>query len=550
MAVNGTSSARVEDSGLNVVKAFKARYLNRELSPIMFGWTPMVREPFQDTLEAWSEAAARVIDQLHTSGWLAGGVEQAVSQIVGTGLDINLQPTLDILGNQDETETWARRVEERFEQWSYDPYSCDLGGRYTLGQIATQGVVQYFATGEQVATLPFVDRPGSSHGIKVNLMPSSRLSQASKTPDGETMTIWQGVQVDQYGCPVGYLFENMDPVTKTIQEKVVRARDDFGRPSVIHLLDNGPGAYRGISPVVPALETLKEFGMLSKATLRAAQVQAIFAATIESDAPSVDLLKALQSEDEQEATAELDSARPGDFQNLMNNRVEWYKNTKFDLNEWGKMVHLFPGEKLTFNASKHPNDAFETHVKFLLREVARCLGITYEQFTGDYVGATYSSLRMGGADAWLLVLKRRSSFPARFYQITFEAWLEEDIIRGGTPFPGGVEAYLSQRRDVARIDWRGPPKPTADDLKTAKAQQIQRQEGWVPTEQLAAEYGNDHRDVIESQARTNELRETNKMDPLPSGGKLPPEPGDGGPDGVGAPGGAKEMEELADAHDF
>jgi capsid protein len=183
------------------------------------------------------------------------------------------------------------------------------------------------------------------------------------------------------------------------------------------------------------------------------------------------------------------------------------------------------------NRSEHPNSTYEAFMKTLLREIARCLGITYEQLTGDYVGATYSSTRMATADMWLINLYRRAHLPGRFYQTVFEAWLEEDIEKGNTSFPGGVAAYLAQKAQVARADWRGPPKPTADDEKTAKAQQIARAEGWMPTEQIAAMYENDHRDVIESQARTNELRQKNKLPPLPVVG------GGGGDKQAGAGGG-------------
>jgi lambda family phage portal protein len=191
---------------------------------------------------------------------------------------------------------------------------------------------------------------------------------------------------------------------------------------------------------------------------------------------------------------------------------------------------MFPGERLNFNRSEAVNANYEPFTKSLLREIARCMGITYEQLTGDYVGATYSSLRMSIADMWIINVYRRAMIPARFYQTVFEAWLEEDIERGLTPFPGGVDNYLIERSRVARADWRGPPRPSADELKTAKAMQIVQNEGWAPREQMAAEYGNDWFDVDEQQAVERENR-----DRL---GLLPPEPvpAGGGPNGTASPG--------------
>jgi lambda family phage portal protein len=282
---------------------------------------------------------------------------------------------------------------------------------------------------------------------------------------------------------------------------------------VLHIFDGAPTAVRGISVLVAALKVVRQYEQFADATLVAALIQAILVASVESDAPTPEIMRALQSQEEQEDDAEL---QPGAFDEYMAKRFEWYEKAQVDLGKYGKIAHMFAGEKLNLHKSEHPNTGYVDFSKGLLREIARCLGTTYEQFTGDYVGATYSSIRMGIADVWPLNLYRRAVVPARFYQGVFEAWLEEDIEAGDTPFPGGIEAFLAQRQAVCRAEWRGPPKPTADDEKTAKAQQIARQEGWVSTEQIAAEYGNDHRTVIESQARTNELRETNKLSPLPS----------------------------------
>jgi lambda family phage portal protein len=311
------------------------------------------------------------------------------------------------------------------------------------------------------------------------------------------------------------VFDERDPATLRAGQKVVAARDALGRPAVVHL-QNNVGAYRGMSPLAPVLEVFKQWDQLQAATLAAAMIQAIFAATIESTPPTGDVLKALLGNEEQAGLAnELGGGPPpGSFAEFMGAKTDWYRNTKIDFGEIGKIVHLFAGETLKFNRSEHPNTTYEAFSKSLHRQIARCIGIIYPQFTGDYVGETYTSIRMAIADIWIINLFRRAYFPARLKQQLFMAWLEGDIELGNTPFPGGVAAFRAQKTLVCRCDWRGPARPTADDLKTAKAQQIQRQEGWVPTEQLAAEYGNDHRDVIASQARTEKMRSESDP-PLP-----------------------------------
>ena len=51
--------------------------------------------------------------------------------------------------------------------------------------------------------------------------------------------------------------------------------------------------------MAPAIQVVRQYDQLANATLTAALIQAIFAATIESDAPTEQLLSALQDEEEQ-----------------------------------------------------------------------------------------------------------------------------------------------------------------------------------------------------------------------------------------------------------
>ena len=260
----------------------------------------------------------------------------------------------------------------------------------------------------------------------------------------------QGVVLDADGAPVTYCIDNFDANNPgVVEEKEVRARDRYGRLVVIHVHNSPPTVVRGISPMAPAIQVVRQYDQLANATLTAALIQAIFAATIESDAPTEQLLGALQDEDEQATPANgggQAGEAGGDFSRFMAARAQWYNHTKFDLGRVGKIMHVFPGEKLNFLRSEHPNSNYKPFAKSLLQEVARCLGITYEQLTGDREGATYSSERMGGAEIWLINQHRRQHIAGRFMQIAYESWLEEDIELGETEVPGGIEAILRPAR--------------------------------------------------------------------------------------------------------
>jgi lambda family phage portal protein len=184
----------------------------------------------------------------------------------------------------------------------------------------------------------------------------------------------------------------------------------------------------------------------------------------------------------------------------------WYKSTKIDLGRSGRIAHLFPGEKLEFHGSQTPNATYEAFAKFLLREIARCLGMTFETLTGDYSGATYSSVRMATSEIWPIIMARSTNIVGRFYQIVYEAWMEEEIESGRMEFAGGIDKFFANRDAVCRAEWRGPAKPQADDLKTAKGHEIYKRLGLLSDEIICADLGFVWEDILEQRAREKDMR--------------------------------------------
>ena len=171
-----------------------------------------------------------------------------------------------------------------------------------------------------------------------------------------------------------------------------------------------------------------------------------------------------------------------------------------------------------------------------MQEVARCLGITYEQLTGDREGATYSSERMGGAEIWLINQHRRQHIAGRFMQIAYESWLEEDIELGETEVPGGIEGFYARRDAFCRADWRGPPKPTADDFKTAKANEIKLKNSIITREMWCADEGADWQDIDDQLKREKDNADELEIDTSPAADA----PAGGSDDGLGGFGDERE----------
>lgn len=477
----------------------------------LFAWNPELRDQKDDVAHSYIDAARKAIDAIHNSGWIAGAIDQAAASTVGTGLRLAPRPDRKILGWSDDfAEEWANNVVRRWLIYSNNPFECDAEGRKTVSQMTIAWCRTYYAYGEGFAVLPLIKREGSINMSKVKLILPHRLLQDRD----DLINMFQGVRRDAWGCPLGYRILNDDNTGNVTNIAARDPRD--GRAQVVHAFDGGPGQVRGITPLAPVLAAIRQYAQLGDATLMAALIQAIFAATIESDAPTADLINALTDQNEQQTEK---GATPSDP--LFMAMASWYRQTKIDLSHGGKIAHMFPGETLKFNRSEHPNENYEAFAKFLLREISRCLGMTFETFTGDYSGASYTSVRMAGSEIWPVILNRRANICARLPQAVYENWLQEEIQNGRITVPGGYKNFLKLKSAICAAEWFGPAKPQADDLKTAKAHEIYKRMGIMSDEMICSDLGYDYEDVYEQRAREMKLRERFE---LPDGDTMTPDP--------------------------
>ena len=474
----------------------RSAYLRGETALVSPG-RPVLREPSQDVAQAWGMAAARTIDAMHNSGFLAGGVGIAVGGIVGDGLKLNARPSVHLFGGDVAArDAWAQEVEARYDGFADDPLACDFHGVQSLGQTATAAMKHWFAMGEILALVGAKARPGTRYVTKVRLLPAMRMPIVTRFPD-----LVDGVYVDRDGAPEAVRLVDRDRSGFT-RERRIRLRDEAGRPIAAHVFDAEPDARRGISVFAPVLKVVRQYDQIANATLTAMLLQTIFAATIKSTLPTAEVLEGLQTEIEGE-NGQKDSLEG--FQAFVAERMGWIDDHAIDLGQHGRIAHLWPSDELQFHGAEHPSDQFDPFSSGLLREIARAIGLSYESFTGDFRKASFSSSRMGEGIVWPIAKYRRRHIAGRFYRLVYEAWLEESIAIGETAFPGGLAGFLANRSDACRSDWRGPARLTADDKKTAEAQAILLERGVVSLETVCADYGEDVAEVAAARARESRL---------------------------------------------
>ncbi len=497
-----------------------ASYMRDTRSGVIRARQPLTLRDSRDEIRAaWRRSAALALDIMHNSGRLKGAADQVLADTVGSELALNPQPDLAKLG-YDETETaeFVRIVKKAWKKWAWNPAECDLRGKFTVPQMVDIGLRWDMAYGEITGVMSYMPmsvrrRYGITTGTKVCMVPPTKLAQDTEEFSG----LYQGVWHDENGRPSHYRF--LERVNGFDVRRDYAARDRSGRQVVLHFFDPVDATdVRGISKLAPAFRKHIQHEMLEDATLQQAILQTVFAIVLTSAAPSAEAFEGLEAM--KEAGSAKDAASvASDFMAYFSSALDRAKEGKIHVSGEPQVSHLAPGEDLDLKHIGAPGNTYLPFSASLSRDMARAIGITYGGLTMDHTNATYSSVRMETSSIWPVVMRRRDRLAAPHNQAIYECWLDEEIGEGRIPLKGGYEAFLANRDAVCWALWQGPAKPSADDLKSAKASSERLENGTSSIEVESGEMGVDPDEIFEQRLRRHRQYQESGMrspyDPRP-----------------------------------
>lgn len=512
------------------------RYLRPDKAGLLNMRRAVTRDARIDVEAAAERASALALDFIRNGGWLAGAATQIVCDTIGTELKLNCRARLKSFGySADEAAAWCREVEAAWLQWAWNPRECDLAGEMTIAEMCDAVLRSFMAYGEGFGILDdLTERQrktiGVRTGVKVSLVAPHRCPRVNRQFEG----LENGIFRDAFRRPLTYRFRRRD----TGMDVDV----DVPADRVIHVMDRGEhlNAGRGISPMAPILKVAAQSDQLADATLATALMQQAFAAVVKSPEASVDAFEALQSLDDTTAPlgynatswkTVVDGVR-ADFVEVWSARFDALKNGSLSLTDPARIAHLGPGEDLQMVTASAPHDRYVPFQQNLLREMARCIGVTFESFTGDHSNANYSSVRMAVASIWPVVMRRRQRVVVPFAQAVYERWLTESIREGRIAFKGGFRAFQRDPEAVFQAEFQGPERPSADPYKDALAAKIRMELALSSHADEAIALGRNPQELIGA-IRTEIETMTDANIPIPFGRS---QGGGGGPNGAAAEG--------------
>jgi len=539
------NSVRVETPAPQLAPSRKmtARYLRGDRAGTLSMRRAVTRDARIDVREAAERASALAFDFMQNSGWISGAIQQIVTDTIGEELKLACLAQLEPFGyTKKQATAWCRRVERAWRRWAWNPKECDLAGKATIADMAEAALLSFLATGEAFGLLDNLPlekqrRLGVKSGTKVSLIASHRCPRRTE----ESVGLDQGIYHDEDNRAVAYRFRVR--VAGVEQDRTIDASD------VIHVMDRAANlnSPRGISVIASALKVIAQSDQLADATLATALMQTIFAATIKSPEPSETAFQAIQTLNDIDAPAGFDGdwsefigGLQQDLLDVWDHRIGALKEKGISMSDSARINHLGPGEEFQMHTAATPGSQYLPFFQNLLKEVARCLGITYEALAMDHSNASYSSVRMAVASIWPIVLRRRTRIVAPFLQGIFERWLDEMIFRKIIPFKGGYEAFSRDRESVFQTEWSGPAAPSADDYKAALAAKIRLETGLSTYHDECALAGKNGEEQIVQLGREKKMFEDEGV-PHPFGRSQ----GGGGPLGAAAVGNRDPAKEAA-----
>lgn len=483
------------------------------------GWAPPLQSADADILPDKEMLDARGRDMARNDSYVKSGMSVHKDSIVGSFYMLNSKPKHRVLGRSEQwAEDFQTEVEELFTLWAESPMKwIDAAGINDLTAMVRLAVGVTTLGGEVLATGEYVRERGRDFNTAIQMIDPDRLT----TP--YTMAhdprIRGGIRHNRNGKPmtafvrVTHPYEYGMRARDALRWKEVPFRMVNGRQQVIHLREQiRPDQTRAVADIVSGLRELKITRQFRDVTLQNAVVNAMYAASIESELPPQAIYEQMGG---QQTTGGGIVNYAEQYLAALNSYVGASKNMAID---GVRVPHLFPGTKLNFRPAATPGGVGQDFEKSLLRYIAATLNVSYEELSRDFSETNYSSARAGFMVTQRFMASRKRTTADAFANIIFRLWLEEAIHKDKLATFRASEArilytdgYLNLMFDaLSNAVWIGASVGQVDELKETQAAVLRIKYGLSTHEDELARLGKDWRHVYAQLER--EMKERDARD--------------------------------------
>lgn len=481
-------------------------------------WTPPMVSPDRAINPGKRLADARGKDMTLNDGYTQGAVRIQKDSIVGASYRLNAKPDYRVICGtdakwaQDWAEDFSAVAEARFNLASESEDGWfDASGQLTFTGMLRLWVGSYCYTGEIIGTADYLDSdPTRPFKTAIQMIAPDRLCNRDGLPDGydprSGAKLSRGVEMDRRNRPLRFHIRRgyeMDWDVRDFDKwDIVEARLPWGRRQVIFVRDPAMiDQTRGISEMVAALAHSNMTKTYSELILQRAVVEASYAAAVESEMPSADVIAAMGGNGEDGFTNAI-----GQYMTMLQDFLGASENIAVD---GVKIPHFFPGTKMNVQPLTSTAGIGSDFEDSLIRKLAATFGVGFSEMSRNFSKFNYSGIK---AEMALIerTMNAKKKFGAdRAATQVYQLWVEEEIASGNLPLPPGrnrTDFYRPLMKDAyTKCAWIASGRGQVDELKETQAAMLRIKSGLSTYEIEAAKLGVDWRELAAQRSKEEKV---------------------------------------------
>ncbi|MBX9866066.1 MAG: phage portal protein [Burkholderiales bacterium] len=346
-----------------------------------------------------------------------GAIKSIASGVVGGGLTLSANINYEYLGiDREVARELEKKIEFEFGLWANDADCCDSTGTLNFEQMQQLAMLSVLLSGDVFILMPIIERKNSIYDLKLKFLEADRV-QNPRSRDLHK-NILAGIEIDDTtGRPSHYHIVNQLPyavnyatVKPTEWARVPVFGEKSGRRNILHLFTvERPEQRRGIPLLSPVINTFKQLSRYTEAEIMGAIVRTMFAAFIQTDDPTGELLEEI--------------------------KAQGYKDSPLYKMAPGMVMTLKPGEKMVTATPGGANQSFDVFIGSILKQIAVAIEIPPEVMMKNFT-SSYSASRASILAAYEMYKTRRKWLINKFCEPVYREWLSEAVAKGRIAMPG------------------------------------------------------------------------------------------------------------------
>lgn len=489
-----------------ILEATMSGYSNSNASKTkrtLVAWKSPSNTADEDITENLPILRDRSRDLYMSGGISSGALNKIVTNVIGSGLQLNAQIDNEYLGiTREQASKIERQIEREFSLWANDKYSCDIAASCNFYEMQALAFLAMLMSGDCFILLPTLKREGNVYQLKMQLVESDRVTNPDMSKVDPKKDILEGIECDNYGAAVAYYIRQRTVAIEVKEKfKKVAAYTKSGRPNILHLRTmERPEQRRSIPLLSNIIEQAKQLSRYNAAELDAAVLSAMF---------TVFIKKAADEEDDGSAGQYKGTlAEPeSDAQNIAP------ANMRLSA---GGIVELDEGEDISIANPGRPNQQFDAFTTAIIRQIGMAIEVPYEVLV-QHFQSSYSASRAAILQAWQMFKKRREWMVKNFCLPIYKEWMTEAVLMGRLRLSGFFDDPLAQQAWLG-ANFYGASMPEIDPEKAVRASTLRINESLSTREREAMELTGLNFDEIvtkreDEETQMNKVREiSNKTD--------------------------------------